>query len=499
MPESLQALLERRGREGTAIEEFRGRAYRDGNGQTLTQPREFTAEERAEWTRLNAAYDATNREVELARRSEQIARDQREAADWAREQELRNTSGTPAAGNGAAGGNAGEPRGAGGFDTQEQRDQFERQTRERLQQRGGQATEEDRDLALNAWARSQFGLELDQRHVEACRRAGMRPEQRQLRVPLARSERWRDLQRIVRSTHPSQYDQMNTRALSISGLSAGASLVAESFVRRLEMAMLEYGGMLQVAELIRTTTGEPMKWPTVNDTGNKGRRVGAGVAVATNRDPTTGAQSLNAYKWTSDCILIDQELLEDSAVNLADLLPAMLGERLGRIMNEEMTTGDGSGMPYGIVTQATTGKTCASATAIAADEWIELVHSVDPAYRRGAGFMMNDAVVLDTRLLKDGTGAYLWRSGLQEGVPDRLLGYPITVNQDMASSIASAAVVAVFGRLSSYKVRQVREARIYRLEERYRDSDQDGFVAFIRGDGMLLDAGTHPVKKLVMA
>jgi HK97 family phage major capsid protein len=54
----------------------------------------------------------------------------------------------------------------------------------------------------------------------------------------------------------------------------------------------------------------------------------------------------------------------------------------------------------------------------------------------------------------------------------------------------------LFGNLKKYKVRQVREIRMYRLQERYRDNDQDGFVAFGRQDGNLLDAGTAPVKKL---
>jgi hypothetical protein len=50
--------------------------------------------------------------------------------------------------------------------------------------------------------------------------------------------------------------------------------------------------------------------------------------------------------------------------------------------------------------------------------------------------------------------------------------------------------------LSKYYIRRVNEVRIYRLEERYRDNDQDGFVAFVREDGNLMDAGTAPVKYL---
>ena len=98
------------------------------------------------------------------------------------------------------------------------------------------------------------------------------------------------------------------------------------------------------------------------------------------------------------------------------------------------------------------------------------------------------------RKLKDGFGNYLWQSGLQQGVPDRVLSYRHTINQDMDSTIASGKKTILFGALNYYKIRTVGEIRMYRLVERYRDTDQDAFIAFIREDGNLLTAGTAPVK-----
>jgi HK97 family phage major capsid protein len=181
------------------------------------------------------------------------------------------------------------------------------------------------------------------------------------------------------------------------------------------------------------------------------------------------------------------------------MLGAMLGERLGRITNTKYTTGSGASTPRGIVTAASSGVTAASGTQIAADELIGLVHSIDPAYRNGAGFMMHDNIVLHLRKLKDGNGEYMWQSGLRDGAPDRLLGYGITINQDMQSSVATGTKTVLFGQLSKYKIRRVNGMRLYRLQERYRDTDQDGFIAFIREDGNLLNAGTAPVKYLVQA
>jgi HK97 family phage major capsid protein len=57
----------------------------------------------------------------------------------------------------------------------------------------------------------------------------------------------------------------------------------------------------------------------------------------------------------------------------------------------------------------------------------------------------------------------------------------------------------IFGQLNRYKIRDVANLRLVRMNERYADYDQVGFVAFSRHDGRLLDAGTHPVKYLAMA
>jgi HK97 family phage major capsid protein len=52
----------------------------------------------------------------------------------------------------------------------------------------------------------------------------------------------------------------------------------------------------------------------------------------------------------------------------------------------------------------------------------------------------------------------------------------------------------VFGDLSKYKIREVRDIQVLRLVERYADYHQVGFLAFARYDGDLLNAGTAPVK-----
>lgn len=359
---------------------------------------------------------------------------------------------------------------------------------------GAQVTEQHRNLALRAWFRTQSDLDLTQEEIRACELVGMKPNRRQLVINLYERNDLTRLQGIYRGTHPTQQQ----RALSAFSASAGGVLVPQSLVNQMEIAMLDFSGILQVAEIMRTATGEKMSWPTANDTSNKGRQVGENRAVVSTTEPTFGATTWDAFTLTSDEILVPTSLLEDAAVDLASVIGGLLGERLGRIMNEKGTTGSGGATWKGLMVAATLGYTTASATSFTADEVLRLVHSVDPAYRNGARFMMHDNIMLALRLLKDGNGQPLWRPGMSEGVPDTIYGYPHSLNQDMDSATTSAKKVMAFGQLQKYKVRQVKEVRMYRLVERHRENDQDAFLAFIRADGNLLDAGVAPVKYLQM-
>lgn len=423
------------------------------------ESRDFTAEEAEQWERVNKEYDTLSRSIELAERAEKVIVEQEAPAPQPEgRKQLPGRDDLKHKPEDAADGN--DPRKPSG------------------------PTEEDRALALQGWLRAGANRELDPRHREACNRTGIRPHAGEFSFELRR-----DYHNV----------RKEARALSSTFPTAGGYTIPEGFVNSLERAMLAFGGMREVADVIRTTSGNPMPWPTTNDTSNKGARIQENTSVATTPDMTFGQVVFYSHKYTSKEILVPVELLEDSAFDLASVVGSMLGERLGRITNEEFTTGSGAAMPKGIVPASTLGVTTVSATAITADEILGLVHSVDPAYRTGAGFMFHDSILLAIRKLKDGNGQYLWQPGLQAGTPDRLANYPYTVNQDMQASVATATKTMLFGLLSKYKIRDVAGIRMIRLNERHADSDQVGFLAFSRHDGNLLDAGVAPVRHLLQA
>lgn len=291
---------------------------------------------------------------------------------------------------------------------------------------------------------------------------------------------------------------MEYRAQSTVDASGGFT-IPEGFSNQLEESMKAFGGMRQASRVFPTASGNDLPWPTVDDTANTGALLAENTAVA-EQDFTFANIILKAFKYSSKMVKVSVELLQDSAFNLSSFLARALGERIGRITNTHFTTGDNAGKPQGVVTGATSGVTAASATTITADELIDLVHSVDPAYRIGpqVGWMFNDKTFKVLRKLKDGEGRYLWNPGLQPGAVDSLFGYRYIINQDVAD-LATASKSVLFGDFSKYLIRDVLGIAVLRLVERFADSHQVAYLAFSRHDGRVLDAGTDPIRFITQA
>jgi HK97 family phage major capsid protein len=293
------------------------------------------------------------------------------------------------------------------------------------------------------------------------------------------------------------------RALGVASSSTGGALVPQGFVRQLESAMLYYGGIIQAADYLPTDDGAALPWPTDNDTGNTGEQTAESGAFATTSDPSFGAVTFNAWMIDSGIVKVPLQLLDDSAFSVDQYLNTKLPERIGRKLNGLCTTGAGTTEPKGIVTAATAGVTVFGAAVLTYNDLIDLEYSVDVAYRNGpkVGFMMHDTTFKIVRKIVDSSNHPIWiAGGTAQGIvnnrePDRLNGYPLWRNNSMAVP-AQGNKTILFGDFSKYKIRQVKQMRIVRLNELYMANGQVGFIAFQRYDGNLVDAGTHPVKYL---
>lgn len=259
-------------------------------------------------------------------------------------------------------------------------------------------------------------------------------------------------------------------------------------------ALKAYGGMRQVADVIRTMSGEAMNFPTSDGTSEEGELIGEN-ASATDADVTFGTKGLPVYKYSSKVVTVPWELLQDSSADIEGFINSRLQSRLGRVTNKHFTIGTGTGQPTGIMVAASVGKIGAvSATAaITYEDLIDLEHSVDPAYRANGKWMFHDDMLKLIRKVKDGSGRPIFVPGYEQGnpggAPDRLLNRDIAVNQHVAVPAASAKSIA-FGDFSYYKIRDVMQVTLFRFtDSAYTKKGQVGFLAWMRSGGNLVDVG----------
>lgn len=340
---------------------------------------------------------------------------------------------------------------------------------------------EDMDLALRGWA---LGAgRATQEMLEATQRVGLNIAGKELHINFRRRNDADGKERVeVRSMSVGGRE---IRALAEGNTSAGGYSVPNEMMRAYTEIQKWFGAVRSSATIIQTDSGATLPWPTVDDTANTGEIVSEGGAVTTTADPLFGIVNLGAYKFGSKAVIVPVELLQDSFIQLPTYLGKALGTRIGRIQNTKFTVGTGTGEPNGIANAASLGKTATATNAFTFDEVIDLIHSVDPAYRPRAGFMIHDTIVAYARKLKDSQNRYLWEMSTQVGVPDRMLGYPVAVNNDMDSALTTAKKLLLFGELGQYLVRDAGPLVILRADELRILNHQSVFVCFQRSDGNL--------------
>lgn len=283
-----------------------------------------------------------------------------------------------------------------------------------------------------------------------------------------------------------------SNALSVGTSSAGGYLVPQGYRDELIRQMKDYGAVQEVAQVIETDSGNSLPFPTMNDTTNVGRLLAENTQM-TETDVVVGTKTLSAYVYSSDLTRCSLQLANDAAFDVGALIRSAHAERIGRITNQHFTTGTGTNQPQGIVTGATSGVTAASATAITADEIIDLVHSVDPAYRRSsrAQFMLSDTALKSLRKLKDSNGMYLWQPNVQAGAAGSLFGHGYVINQDMAVPATGVKSVLFGDFFAGYVVRIVQGIQVITFTERYMDYLQLGHSSFMRADGLVQNASAY--------
>jgi len=284
-----------------------------------------------------------------------------------------------------------------------------------------------------------------------------------------------------------------TNALQIGTDSEGGYLVPDEYERTLVEALEEENIFRQMAKVIKTSSGD-RKIPVVASKGTASWIDEEGAYPES--DDSFGQVSIGAYKLGT-MIKVSEELLNDSVFDLQSYISREFARRIGAKEEEAFFTGDGKGKPLGVLAAtggAETGVTAASATAVTADELMDLYYSLKSPYRKKSVWVLNDSTIKAIRKLKDNNGQYLWQPSLTAGAPDMILGRPIKTSAYMPAIAAGAKTIA-FGDFSYYWIADRQGRSFKRLNELFAATGQVGFLASQRVDGKMILA--EAVKVLV--
>ena len=266
--------------------------------------------------------------------------------------------------------------------------------------------------------------------------------------------------------------------------SEGGYLVPDEFERTLVEALEEENVFRTLAHVIKTSSGD-RKIPVVASKGTASWVDEEGAYQES--DDVFSQVSIGAYKLGT-MIKVSEELLADSVFDLEAYISKEFARRIGAREEESFFNGDGKGKPLGILAAAggaEVGVTAASATAITADEVIDLFYSLKAPYRKNAVWLLNDATVKQIRKLKDTTGQYLWQPSLVAGTPDTILGRPVKTSAFMPTAAAGAKTIA-FGDFKYYWIADRQGRTFKKLSELYAANGQVGFMGTQRVDGKLI-------------
>jgi HK97 family phage major capsid protein len=216
--------------------------------------------------------------------------------------------------------------------------------------------------------------------------------------------------------------------------------VPVSFLDRVYGLARLVGPMLDVSEVITRNSGNDLRIP-IYTAFSTASQVSAGSAISES-NPTFDSLLLQPAKQAF-IVPIANELISDAGFDIEAVIAEQAGNAIGYAVNGTATAT--------LVAAAGSGVTASTATAISADNLIDLAYSLDGAARRmpGVGYMANGSTIGAIRKLKDTAGNYLYQVGV--GQPDTFAGFAVYENPAL-DSIATGKKAVLFGDLKSNKI-----------------------------------------------
>jgi HK97 family phage major capsid protein len=257
----------------------------------------------------------------------------------------------------------------------------------------------------------------------------------------------------------------NIRAdMSVGSESGGGYLVSPERSAAIKMRIFETSPMRQLASVIQINSDAWEQPLSVSDL-TAGGWVTEQASRTETASPLVGIQKIEVHEQYAEPHAT-QKILDDGDINIAQFIENKIADKFSRDENAAFVSGSGINRPrgfldyssaavttddssraWGVLQYVPTGVAGGFATDGSADDpdvLIDLQHTLKPAYRANATWLMNRATAARVRKMKDADGKYLWSDSLIAGQPATLLGSPVALGEDMPS-VASGTYSIAYG------------------------------------------------------
>lgn len=248
------------------------------------------------------------------------------------------------------------------------------------------------------------------------------------------------------------------KALSAGSDPDGGYLLPTPTVGRMVKKVYEQSTMRQLANVLTIST-DALEGIVDNDEADAGWVSEMGARNDTDT-PQVGKYRIEAHEMYAQP-KVTQKLIDDAATDVEAWLADKVADKFARVEGNAFWNGNGVGQPRGLAayTTAATGDgsrawgtfehvlTGANGDfhTTKADPLQDLLGAFKDQYLQNASFAMRREVRTKIRKLKEATSdRYLWEPSLQAGQPDRLLGYPVRIDQYIPA-ITTGSLSLAFG------------------------------------------------------
>lgn len=190
---------------------------------------------------------------------------------------------------------------------------------------------------------------------------------------------------------------------------------------------------------------------------------------------------------------VPKSLVNNSDFAVTEFVINRMAESIARWIEKEMLIGTSSKITG--LSNATQVVTAAAATAVTADELIDLQEQLPDMYQPGSVFVMNKATRTAIRKLKDKDGNYILNKDATSRWGYTLFGSDVYVSDNMPKMAAEAAAI-YYVNFSGLAIKMAEDVNIEVLRERFADQHCLGVIGWLEIDGKIEDQQKVAVLKM---